>query len=228
MLMSGGAAQSLVTGMQPAFEESNHCAIEAEFDAVGTLRDKLVAGKPCDLMILSSAVVQELERAGWLARGSGRSLGSVATSLAVPAGAELTAITTEQELKAALAATSGFYVPSLHKSSGGLHVYAVLSRLGMVEALADRIHEYRNGAAAMLAMARAGDMRAIGCTQRTEILREPGVSLVGDLPAGYDLNTEYVAAICANAQLPELAERFVDMLSSDSAREARSCKGFRI
>jgi molybdate transport system substrate-binding protein len=59
-LLSGGAAQGLVTRLQAAFEARHGCRIQASFGAVGLMKEKLVAGDPCDLLILSQKLIDEL------------------------------------------------------------------------------------------------------------------------------------------------------------------------
>ena len=51
----------------------------------------------------------------------------------------------------------------------------------------------------MRALAASRSARPIGCTQATEILSTPGVTVAGALPAGFELATTYTAAVAANA-----------------------------
>jgi len=51
VLFSGGAAQAVATGLQGAFEAGQGCKLSATFGAVGLMRDKLLAGEPCDAVI---------------------------------------------------------------------------------------------------------------------------------------------------------------------------------
>lgn len=48
--LSGGAAQGLVRGLKPEFETVQACALDGQFGAVGAMRDRLLAGDPCDLV----------------------------------------------------------------------------------------------------------------------------------------------------------------------------------
>ena len=51
----------------------------------------------------------------------------------------------------------------------------------------------------------------IGCTQVTEILSTPGVTLVGPLPKQFELATVYTAGVCTGAAQPELAQRLASL-----------------
>ena len=55
-LLSGGAAQGLVTQLEDRFEALHQCSIDASFGAVGMMKDSLLAGAPCDVIILTEAL----------------------------------------------------------------------------------------------------------------------------------------------------------------------------
>jgi molybdate transport system substrate-binding protein len=45
-LISGGAAQALVTRRQAAFEAQHGCSVSATFGVVGIMKDRLLDGAP--------------------------------------------------------------------------------------------------------------------------------------------------------------------------------------
>lgn len=227
-LFSGGAAQAVVTGLQPDFETAHGCTLVPTFGAVGAMRDKLVAGEACDLLVLSASLIEQLVQQGHVVAGSARALGPVATGVAVPEGAAPVDVGTGEALKKTLSAARALYVPDLTKSSAGIHIAGVLKALGLTEALAGRIKEFPNGATAMREMAAHGGEGLVGCTQVTEILYTPGVRLVGELPAEHALRTVYTAAVCAKAQAPELAATLAGLLSGDASLALRRRSGFAV
>ncbi|WP_019938173.1 substrate-binding domain-containing protein [Bordetella sp. FB-8] len=228
VLFSGGAAKAVASGLQGDFEAQQGCAVSATFGAVGLMRDKLLSGEPCDVLILSASLITALEQQGYVVAGSARDLGSVATGVAVRAGDPAVAIGEADALRAALSAARGLYVPHLGKSSAGIHVANVLERLELTQVMRGRVREYPNGATAMRELAAATGGGLMGCTQVTEILYTPGVKLVGELPPGYGLDTVYTAAVCTQARHPELACRFVQALSGDASRRLRQHSGFKL
>jgi molybdate transport system substrate-binding protein len=76
----------------------------------------------------------------------------------------------------------------------------------------------------MAELAKASQARPIGCTQATEILYTPGVTLVGALPGELALATVYAVAAVASA--PALARRFAASLAGDSSTALRRRAGF--
>ena len=180
------------------------------------------------LTVLSASLIAQLEQQNHIVAGSARPLGAVATGIAVPQGAPSVAIDSSQGLKSSLTAAKGLYVPDLHQSSAGIHIAGMLKALGLNELLADRIHEYPNGATAMRELARNGADGMIGCTQVTEIMNTTGVRLEGKLPSEHALNTVYMAAVCSRALQPVLAAKFVEALSSNASSALRLRSGFAI
>ena len=227
-LFSGGAAQAVVTGLQSTFETTHGCTLEPTFGAVGTMRDKLLAGEACDLLVLSATLIEQLTRQGHLVAGSARDLGAVATGIALPEGAAPVDVGTSEALRQLLSAARGLDVPHLPQSSAGIHIAGMLRMLGLTELLADRIREFPNGATAMRELAAADGEGLVGCTQVTEILYTPGIRLVGELPAEHALLTVYTAAVCARAREPELAASLAELLADEASLALRRRSGFTI
>jgi molybdate transport system substrate-binding protein len=212
-LLSGGAAQRLVQAVAPRFRAETGREIDGTFGAVGAMREKLAAGVPADLVILTAALVSQLEKEGSVMRGSARAIGVVPTGLTVRVGESQPRIGNIDSVRAALLVADGIYVPDLQQSTAGLHFAKVLEQLGIRAEVESRLHVFPNGNAAMGALAKASG-RPIGCTQVTEILGTPGVKLVGLLPQAIGLSTTYAAGICGRAQSPDLARRFIDMIAA--------------
>ena len=225
-LLSGGAAQGLVTQLEDAFEAAQNCAINASFGAVGMMKDNLLAGSACDVVILTDALVAELSANGRLVAASSRAIGAVQTGIAVQTGTPAPRVGTADELKTALQAATGIYFPDPVKATAGIHFFGVLKQLGLDADLADRLHPFPNGAAAMRALADSGDPAAVGCTQVTEILFTDGVTLVAALPRQFELATTYTAAVCAGAREPDAARALIEMLVGPQAAANRAACGF--
>ena len=219
--VSAGAAQGLVRRI--AAEEA--IEVEGHFGAVGAMREKLVAGEPCDVVILTRAQIAELVKTGHVALAGIADLGAVETSIAVRAADAPPDVHDASTLREALRAADALYFPDPQKATAGVHFAHVLRTLGIHDEVAPRFRTSPHGAAAMAAMAQAGG-RPIGCTQATEILATPGVKLVAPLPPGLELRTVYTAAVSATATNPSDAARFVERLASADLAPARQAAGF--
>lgn len=225
-VLSGGAAQGLVEALRPSFEATTGAAIEGTFGAVGTMRDRLLAGGPADVMILSRALIDGLARDGQLLALSAKNIGAVQTAVAVRSGDPMPAVGSAAELRAALLAADSIHFPDPEQSTAGIHFAKVLKELGIWDAVAERRRPAPNGATAMRELAAATGSRAIGCTQATEILATPGIVLVAPLPAGCDLATIYSCAIATQSQVPAEAAELIASLTGEAAGETRRRLGF--
>lgn len=229
-LLSGGAAQGLVTHLQGSFKAQHLCSISGTFSAVGQMKAALLAGAPCDVIILTDALIAELMTSGHLLPGSAKNVGVVKTGVAVKSGDKTVDVSTPEKLKATLQAAKGIYFPDPVKATAGIHVMKVLKALGLDVELARKLHPYANGATAMKAMADAeaipGGSGLIGCTQITEIVYTAGVDLVAPLPKEFELATTYTAAVCANSTQPESAAALIALMASPDTAALRTTCGF--
>jgi molybdate transport system substrate-binding protein len=225
-LLSGGAAQGLVAQLRDRVSKEIGCTIEGTFGAVGAMRDKLLAGEPCDVIILTQALVDQLAASAQVAGASQQAVGVVKTGIAVKKGESAPPVGDAQSLRAALLAARGVYMPDPVKATAGIHFMKVLKALGIDAQLGERLRAYPNGATAMREMAQSPESGLVGCTQVTEILYAPGVQLVDLLPREFELATVYTAAVCIRAEDPLAALEFVRMLGGADAAPLRKAGGF--
>ncbi|MEJ8839039.1 molybdate ABC transporter substrate-binding protein [Ramlibacter sp. AN1133] len=224
-ILSGGAAQGLVSRLQAEFEAKHGCRLSGTFGAVGAMKDKLLAGAPCDVLILSQALIEDLAAQGKADGSSARAVGQVKTGVALKAGREPVTIRSADDLKTLLAAAPAIYFPDPAKATAGIHFMKVLQALGLAGDPA-RLRTFPNGATAMAALAQAPETDAVGCTQVTEILITQGVHLTGLLPPPHELTTTYTAAVAKDAKEPELARALIAALTAAAAAQVRRECGF--
>ena len=228
-LLCAGAAQGLVKALQAPFEADTGATLQARFGAVGAMKEALLAGEPCDVMIVTEAMIDTLTGDGRLHAGSRASLGRVRTGIAVQAGAPHPDVATPDALKAALLASTAIYFPDALRATAGIHFARVMQELGILTTLQPRFRTYPAGAIAMRELAAAQGVGLIGCTQLTEINYTPGVELVAALPKQFELATVYSAAAAAGPQSPAqaaLAHRFIALVSGADSAALRSVGGF--
>ena len=221
-VISAGAAKAVVT----AAAAQAGLTLGGAFGAVGAMRDKLMAGEPCDVIVLTRAMIEDLVKSKHLVDDSIGDLGRVHTGIAIKRGAPLPNVSQAAGLSAALLGADAIFVPDLAQSTAGKHIAGVLKELGIADEVANRLREFPNGAAAMTAMADSTGDFAVGCTQVSEILYTGGVTLVGALPVEFELATLYSAAVCTGVADPADARRFAALLTGHSTQELRTRAGF--
>ena len=225
-LLCAGAAQGLVKALAPRFLAESDATVGGRFGAVGAMKEALLAGEPCDLMVTTDTMVDALVAGGRL-RAEGRApLGRVRTGVAVRSGTPHPEVGTPEALAAALRAADSLYFPDPERATAGIHFFSVLKALGLETELAPRFRTFPNGATAMRELAGAPGKHPIGCTQVTEILYTEGVDLVAMLPPRFELATVYTAAVAAHAAEPARAAQLIRLLTGPDAAALRAQSGF--
>src|SRR5690349_15317876 len=116
-LLSGGAAQRLVQAVAGRFRAETGSDIDGTFGAVGAMREKLQGGAAADLVILTAALVAQLEKEGKVVHGSARAIGVVPTGIAVRTNDPPPAIEDVDAVRNALLAADRIYVPDMRQST---------------------------------------------------------------------------------------------------------------
>jgi molybdate transport system substrate-binding protein len=225
-VLSAGAAQSLIESLQRDFAASEGIGVHASFHPVGATREKLLAGEPCDVVVLTAALLDELARGGDVRPETIAPLGRVHTAIAVRDGDAAPDVSTAATLRRVFLAADAIYLPDVERSTAGAHCAAMLRMMGIQDETAPKLKPFPNGVSAMRELAQSRATRPVGCTQVTEIASTPGVALVGPLPGEFELATVYSVAVAARAQQPESATRFAALVAAPATRELRQRCGF--
>ncbi len=225
-ILSGGAAHGLVRGVSEPLKTQTGFAVDGEFGAVGIMADKLRAGAPADLVILTQALLAKLAGENLVIPSSISDVGRVETALAVRNRDPKVTVKTAADLREVLRHADAIYVPDTKASTAGQHVAKVLDQLGIADEVDARLKIFPNGATAMRELAQSTAARPIGCTQATEIIATDGIALSGSLPAGCELITMYTAGVTARAAHPREAAALIALLTGAGHKELRQRVGF--
>ncbi|MEK9776860.1 MAG: substrate-binding domain-containing protein [Quisquiliibacterium sp.] len=225
-ILSGGAANGLVNAIRAEFLTATGHNIVGDFGAVGGMFDRIVGGEAVDIVVLSQKLMDALSDKGLIDGRSMTPIGKVVTGLAVRSNQAKPVVVAADDLKEAFLSSDAIYIPDHVKSTAGIHIAAVLEKLGIFETVQPRLMSFPNGQTAMAAMAKSEHTRPIGCTQMTEILNTNGVEYVGNLPAGLDLTTTYTAAVSASSTNPSIVQQLIGILSAPNNEATRLQAGF--
>ena len=217
-ILSAGAAQAVSERIVDAFKRDARCDVVAEFGAVGAMKARLESGAAADVIILTRAMINELEQAGVVERDSRVDLGTVATGVAVHRDAAVPDVQTSERLRNAILGASTIVCPDPAIATAGKVVLALLEKLGIAQTVQSRLRFFPNGYAAMRWLAESGTASDMGITQVTEILPNKGVAYAGPLPPEHQMKTVYSAALVSRAAEPRLARELLARYSGDAAR----------
>ncbi len=230
-ILSAGACKGLFQSLYA--RQLNSGQLRASFGAVGAMRDKLLNGEPCELLVLTLAMLDKLVTENWIVPSTVRVIGEVATGIAIPGKLAKKRngtpdVLSPETLKATLLAASQIHFPDPLRATAGIHFLNVLKDLGIDETVAARVAHYPNGAFAMAQLAKNasnGGPLQIGCTQVSEILYTPGVEFVAELPVPYQLRTVYAVGLTPSGFQSDFAQKMLTTLTGESAARLRSAGG---
>ena len=111
----------MVNALKPSIETATNTLLSNTFGAVGLMKQKLIDGAPCDVVILTAALIEQLTASGHVVAGSARHLGPVKTGVAVKHGTPHPQVETAEQLKAAMLAATGIYFPDPQLATAGIH-----------------------------------------------------------------------------------------------------------
>ena len=218
-----GATKSAFERLIADYERASGDRLVPTYDTVGALRDRVTSGARPDLVLLSSAAIDALQKAGLTAPPGRRVLGVVSAGLAVRKGAPLPDISNVDALRRTLlAAKSISYADPARGATSGAHFAKTVDALGLRETLAPRITVLPFGVDVINDVA-AGRFE-LGASQSSEIVPHSGVQYVGALPAPYALETIYEAAVIGESPRGAALLRY---LGEPAARRSIEASGLK-
>ena len=212
-VISSNALKTVLEQLAPAFEKATEHKLVFTWGAAVPLKAEIEKGATFDIAVLTTAAVDDLITQGKLVGATRAALANSGIGVAVRKGAPKPDISTVEAFKRALLnAKSVAYV---EQGGSGIYLKTLLPRLGIADALKDKIKLLppENPAAHAIANGEA----EIGMTQISEILPYAGAELVGPLPKEIQLTTSFAAAVSASARQSEPAKALIKFLTAPAA-----------
>lgn len=214
------ATKALLADMCAQFLDT--CDMAVHIESVGGVdaAKRVQAGEAFDLVLLAADAIERLLQAGHVMAGSRCDWVDSPVAVAVPSQVAPPEMSSEAQLRAAVLAA-----PSLSYSTGpsGTYLEKLFTRWGVMDELKPRIVVPPPGTPVGLLLAQG--KVALGFQQRSELMHQSGITLIGDLPHEVACITRFSAAIGSGAALKEAslqaAHRFLQFLA---APEQRDCK----
>jgi molybdate transport system substrate-binding protein len=153
--------------------------------------------------------------------GSRVDLGRTGMGVAVRSGAPKPDIGTVDEFRRALLAAPT--VAYANGGASGVHVHGILARLGIAEAMKQKLRPYPAGGAVEAVARGEADIVVIGVSP---ILDVPGVELVGWLPPELQSYIVFTGSIGVAARQADAARTLLTLLTSPAAIELFKAQGF--
>jgi molybdate transport system substrate-binding protein len=214
------AVQEVLHELGPLFERAGGFSLAIDYDPANALKRRIGDDTAFDVVIVTRPVIDALARQGKVHREACTDIGRSGLGVAVRQGAAKPDITTVEAFKHALLAARSLVRSK--EGTSGLYVETLLDRLGIVDAMRDKIVLGPSGRIAELV---ARGEAEIAVQQIPELLPVKGVQYVGPLPAELQLYTVFAAGVGSAAKDRAAAKAFVDALVTPSAAALFNLKG---
>lgn len=214
------ATRQLLADLSRSFEQTAPWHIEIEsmggVDAARMVR----GGKPIDVIVLASNVMEQLENEGWIVPGTRSDIARSGVAIAIRSGLPRPAIASEEDVKRAVLGAGKI---SYSTGPSGDHLKRLFARWNIAELIADRTVETKPGIPVGQLVAR-GDAD-LGFQQLSEFLDVDGIDIVGPLPADIQTITIFTAGVSTRSTHPDGARAFVAHLISPKTQAEKQKLG---
>jgi molybdate transport system substrate-binding protein len=199
--------------------------VEYDFGTVGALQAKLDAGEAADVLILSRPMIDKLETAGALVRGSRADVAKTFIAVCIRAGALPPDVGTPEAFRRTLESARAIAMsdPAVG-GSAAVYVPVLFERLGIAAAMRSKSLLQRNG---VEVARRVVEGKAdLGLTLSGEVASVEGAAIAGPLPPPYGQDTTYTAAVSASSACANEGKAFVAALTAPQAAPVWRKAGF--
>ncbi len=220
-VFSSAAPRGIFRAFAPDFERTTGHRLAINYEFAADLKRRIEAGDPFDVAVLPPDMADDLVARGKLAAGSRVELGRTGMGVAVRRGAPKPQIGTVDAFRRALLAAPT--VAYANGGASGILVHGVLARLGIAEAMKQKLRPYPTGGAVEAVARGEADLVVIGVSP---ILDAPGVELVGWLPPELQSYIVYTGSIGAAARQADAARTLLTLLTSPAGGRVVQGAGF--
>lgn len=222
-VLTAGAFKPVLQALQPEFEQRTGHRLQIENDTAGALLQRILNGERFDLVVLTPAALEQLDKAGKTAPGSAVTLAKVGIGVAVRRGSPKPDIADLAGLRRALiAARAVAYIDPAAGGSSGIYLNGLFERLALAEQIRPKAVLVPGGLVARRLLTGEADL---ALHQISEILAVPDAELVGPLPDEIQHWTVYAGALPAGLPDATAAQALLSTLGGSAAREVLAGKG---
>lgn len=219
------ALKAATDELLPPFERAGGYVIHGTYGPSGALIPRFARGEPADIFLTDSKAIDELITQGKIVPGR-TDLVRTGIGICVRKGAAKPDVSTPEALKRALlAATSVAYASPAGGSIVGPHIQAMFERLAITTQMATKTKLSAGGPNGRVSVLVSSGEAELGLQQVSELMSNPGVEVIGMLPAELQQITLYSAGITTSAKNVEGARALIKALTAPSAAPIYKAKG---
>lgn len=226
VVLSANVFSGVLDDIVHSFESSTGRSVTVSYATAGKIRDRIRSGEPGDVAILTRPMLDQLQAEGKIASGSDVNFAHSHIAVVVRAGQPMPEITPVDSFRRSLTAVRSISYPDPNRGGAtGVLFAAIISRLNIAEEIRPKTIFPPPGHLAVELVANGQADWAIA--QPMEALRQPGVEIVGPLPATLQdpLNFTFAAGQMAAAHEARTALGLIEFLRSETARSVLAKAG---
>ena len=213
--------KAVVEELLPQFERSTGNKITIQFEPSTQLRKRIDAGEPFDLVIMTTALVDDEVKSGKLSGDSRTFVAKSGLGMSIRAGAKKPNIATVDAFKRALLNADSITFAVQGASAQPFEV--LVAKLGITSQLKPK-YNLRN-TAAEVGEAVASGAAELGIAPVSEILPVHGVDLVGPFPQEVQSYVQMTGAVNVNASEKDEAKKLLAFLVAPANAQVFKMKG---
>lgn len=219
-IISSMATRQVLADLVELFERGSTQRVTVESVGGVDAARRIQAGEAFDAVVLAADVIDRLTDEGRIVPGSRVDLVRSGVSVAVRAGAPHPDIGCEQALREAVLAAR-----TLGYSTGpsGVQLAKLFERWGIAGRIASRIVQAPPGVPVGRLVAE-GKVE-LGFQQLAEMMRLPGIDVIGPLPPAVQIITTFSAGIATVSEQPGAVRALLEFLASPATAELKWANG---
>ena len=230
-VLAGGAMRAALQEAVPVFEESSGHTVRIEYGTVAKVAERVTAGDPADVVVVTKPVIDKLTDSGRITTGSAVPLARVPIGVAVAKGAPQPDIgSTEAVIKALRQAKFITYGDPGMGDAAGVHIAKEIERLGLAADLKSKIRlispaSGQSGAQFLSGLFQHGEtelaMAPISVLSETQ-----GINIVGMLPPELQSpDLVFFAGAAWTCNHLQEAQVLLDFLHGEESKSVYKAKG---
>jgi molybdate transport system substrate-binding protein len=223
----GGAMTETVEKIAAEFAKASGNRLEYVSDTTGSLQKRLQAGEKADVVVVTAAGLDALQKENRIAPGTRTTLVRALIGVAMQPNGTAPDLSSADTFKASLLkARSVSYVSPAAGGTSGTYFETLLKRMGIYDQMKSKI-VYRNQGSEVADAVAKRDAE-IGISFIAELAPNKGVKIAGPLPDAIQNPADYVAGVTTVSTNPEAARAFIRAMTSPSGGAVFKAAGLTV
>ena len=213
--------RAVMEELAPQFERASGYKLAVSYGLAAAFKQQIEAGEPFDVVVVTPALLDDMVKQGKVADGDRAVIGRAGIGIAIQAGAARPDISSVEAFKQTLLNAKSIAYAKAGQS--GVYFTGLLDRLGIADAVKDKIRLERSAVEIGAVMAAGGAEVAV--QPISEILPEKGVELLGPFPPEIQSYVVMAAGVSAGAKDHAAAAALVKFLNAPEHMPVIKAKG---